>query len=194
MICASRLSARSHSSAHALRAVGYAAPLLLAGCQVPGDGLKAPPIFSGPAAQQAPVELERLLVFPPEDSATISDTLDDFLKFSGSDVVTFASQSAQLGDLAVSVLERQAIWLRTRPDVAIVIEGHSDERVSVPDSFALAEQRANAVRRYFISKGIAATRIRLVAYGKTLPRAEGHSEAAWQLNRRAKTIPIFEPL
>ncbi len=184
-------SATCRLSTRSLIVLACAMPLSLAACQVPGDGLKPPPKFSG----QLPPEVEPPpYQAPSEGLASKTDSLADFLKFAGSDVVTFAPRSAELDQAARAILARQANWLAARPSIPIVIEGHSDERVSIPDAFALSEQRANAVRRFFIANGINGDRIRLAAFGKMVPRSAARNEAGWQENRRARTLPILEPV
>ena len=53
---------------------------------------------------------------------------------------------------------------------------------------ALGERRANAVKAYLVSQGIAADRISVISYGKDHPAVEGQNEAAWAQNRRAVTV------
>ncbi len=177
----------------ALHSAISATALWLSGCQVPGEQLKPPPVFTNQPLREAQAA-EAPFSVPREPLGSQTDTLGDFLKFAGSDTVTFAPRSAELSPAAREILARQATWLAARPAVAILIEGHSDERVSVPEAFALSEQRAHAVRRFLAANGVAAARIRLVAFGKTKPRAAARDEAAWQANRRATTLPILEPV
>lgn len=170
-----------------------AMPLAMSGCQVPGQGLKPPPQFMEPppaAAEQVPAPFQA----PADSLASQTETLEDFLRFAGADTVTFAPRSTQLDASARQILARQAEWLIAHPAVSVVIEGHSDERVSVPEAFTLSEQRANAVRRFLTANGMATHRIRLLAGGRMLPRAAGHDEASWQQNRRARTHLILAPV
>lgn len=168
-----------------------ALPLGLAACQVPGEGLKPPPTF--PRSLPAEAELAPFQA-SGETLASQTDSLADFLQYAGSDTVTFEPRSADLNQAARDVLARQASWLAARPRVPVVIEGHSDERVTVPEAFTLSEQRANAVRRFLTANGIDSARIRLAAFGRLLPRSATRSEAGWQENRRARTLPILEPV
>ncbi|NBT31813.1 MAG: peptidoglycan-associated lipoprotein, partial [Rhodobacteraceae bacterium] len=55
-------------------------------------------------------------------------------------------------------------------------------------NLALGARRANAVREYLISKGIPASRIRTVSYGKERPIATCADEACYSQNRRAVTV------
>ena len=191
MILRAQRSTQAFLVSPALCLAALSLTLGLSACQVPGDKLKPPPVFSATASQperSGPAEAYRP---PAEELAIPTASLTDFLKAAGSDVILFAPRSAQLSDAAKATLDRQAAWLAARPTVAVLIEGHSDERVSIPQAFALAEQRATAVRRYFVAGGLAPERIRIIPYGKTMPAAVGHDEAAWQSNRRVRVTPLL---
>ena len=67
----------------------------------------------------------------------------------------------------------------------ITIEGNTDERGSEEYNLALGERRANAVRTYLIDLGVPSSRLQVVSFGESKPRAMGHDESAWRYNRRA---------
>jgi len=68
----------------------------------------------------------------------------------------------------------------------VVIEGHCDERGSEEYNLALGERRANSVRRYLTDLGVPSSRLAVVSFGESKPRAMGHDESAWRYNRRAE--------
>ena len=88
------------------------------------------------------------------------------------------------------ILDAQATWLARYPTVNVRIEGNADERGTQEYNFALGERRANAVRDYLVSKGVAATRISVVSYGKERPIDAGSNEEAWQRNRNGHTAIV----
>ena len=53
---------------------------------------------------------------------------------------------------------------------------------------ALGERRANAVRDYLVSKGIASSRLRVVSFGKERPIEICSQEGCYAKNRRAVTV------
>jgi peptidoglycan-associated lipoprotein len=53
---------------------------------------------------------------------------------------------------------------------------------------ALGARRANAVREYLISRGVPATRLRTISYGKERPIAVCSEESCYAQNRRAVTV------
>ena len=86
---------------------------------------------------------------------------------------------------AQDVLSRDASWLAAHPNISIVIGGYCDERGSNEYNLALGQNRADAAQNALISAGVAATRIRVISYGKEKPFCEESTEECWQQNRRA---------
>lgn len=105
------------------------------------------------------------------------------------DRVLFAVDQSNLGPEAQQVLEQQANWLNSHTAYSIVIEGHADEQGTRVYNQNLSERRANSVREYLVSRGIAANRIlRVVGYGKDRPLEICSEEACYTKNRRAVTV------
>ena len=102
--------------------------------------------------------------------------------------VLFDFDSAQLTDYAQRVLDRQAAFMKARPETRVIIGGHADERGTREYNLALGERRASSARDYLVAKGVNAARIRIISYGKERPAQVGSTEAAWRLNRRAQTV------
>ena len=70
----------------------------------------------------------------------------------------------------------------------VLFEVHADEQGTREYNLALGARRANSVREYLISKGLASSRIRTVSYGKERPIAVCSEEFCYAQNRRAVTI------
>ena len=104
------------------------------------------------------------------------------------DRVFFAFDSSALSNNAVEVLQTQVEWLKKNENVDVIVQGYCDERGTREYNLALGERRANAVKQYLISQGIAADRISTISYGKERPAVLGNNEAAWAQNRRAVTV------
>jgi len=51
----------------------------------------------------------------------------------------------------------------------IIVNGHADRLGSTPYNQKLSEKRADAVRAYLVSKGVAADKVETLGFGKTLP-------------------------
>jgi peptidoglycan-associated lipoprotein len=70
-------------------------------------------------------------------------------------------------------------------DSRIRIEGNADERGSREYNLALAQRRAEAVKRVMTVLGVSDNRIETISYGEEKPKASGHDESSWAQNRRA---------
>ena len=112
--------------------------------------------------------------------------LDDPL---GTRVIYFEFDSNALTPEAQRIVEAHAEYLAGNPGMAVVLEGHADERGTREYNLALGERRANAVRESLISLGVAPGRIETISYGKERPAVLGSNKSAWAQNRRGVTLP-----
>jgi peptidoglycan-associated lipoprotein len=104
------------------------------------------------------------------------------------DRVFFETDSTELTPTAQATLDKQANWLQRYPRYTFTIEGHADERGTREYNFALGSQRAEATKNYLASRGVAASRIRTISYGKERPVAVCDDISCWSQNRRAVTV------
>jgi len=104
------------------------------------------------------------------------------------DRVFFTTDSASLNELARSTLDKQAEWLNKYSNFSITIEGHADERGTREYNIALGARRAAATKNYLVSRGVAASRMRTISFGKERPVAVCDDISCWSQNRRAVTV------
>lgn len=104
------------------------------------------------------------------------------------DRVFFAFDSSAISADSAEILNTQVKWLKKHKNVNVIVQGYCDERGTREYNLALGERRANAVKQYLVSQGIAADRISTISYGKERPAVLGNNEAAWAQNRRAITV------
>jgi peptidoglycan-associated lipoprotein len=104
------------------------------------------------------------------------------------DRVFFELDRSELSQEARGTLDRQAVWLKKYPSVAVTIEGHCDERGTREYNMALGARRANAARAYLVALGIPSGRLQTVSYGAERPAVLGTGESVWSQNRRAVTV------
>jgi peptidoglycan-associated lipoprotein len=126
---------------------------------------------------------------PPVSSAPVGavpGSEQDFVATAG-DRVFFDLDQYDLRDDARAVLDRQAQWLQRYPQVMVRIEGNADERGTREYNLALGSRRAESVRAYLASRGVAASRMTTISYGKERPIDPGSNEEAWARNRNAHT-------
>jgi peptidoglycan-associated lipoprotein len=114
----------------------------------------------------------------------------DFLASVGQagDRILFETDSYSVDDEDRRTLDAQAAWLQRNPNVRVTIEGHADERGTREYNLALGDRRANAAKNYLQGRGIAASRMSVISWGKERPEALGSDESAWAQNRRAVTV------
>lgn len=104
------------------------------------------------------------------------------------DRVFFESDSSELTSVAQATLDKQARWLAQYPRYTITIEGHADERGTREYNFALGARRAEATKNYLAARGVPASRMRTISYGKERPVAVCNDISCWSQNRRAVTV------
>ncbi|MGB8260346.1 MAG: peptidoglycan-associated lipoprotein Pal [Terracidiphilus sp.] len=93
--------------------------------------------------------------------------------------------TADLRPDAQATLQRDATFLVSHPSVKVAVGGYCDERGSNEYNVALGQNRADAAKNALVAAGVAASRIRVVSYGKEKPFCSESTEACWQQNRRA---------
>ena len=105
------------------------------------------------------------------------------------DRVFFETDSSELTPQSRATLDKQAQWLNNYAQYSqFTVEGHADERGTREYNIALGARRAQTVRDYLISRGVAANRMRTISYGKERPVALCDDISCWSQNRRAVTV------
>ena len=79
--------------------------------------------------------------------------------------------------------------LKADPRLTVEVRGHTDSTASADYNQKLSEARANAVRDYFISRGIQPERIKAKGFGETRPTASNETLEGRALNRRVELHP-----
>lgn len=87
-------------------------------------------------------------------------------------------------------LDRLVTTLNENPKMTIEVRGHTDNTGSNEINNKLSQDRADAVREYFISKGIEPDRVGSKGFGETKPIATNDTEAGRQQNRRVEFVII----
>ena len=102
--------------------------------------------------------------------------------------VYFAYDSSALNGDAQANLQRKARWLQANPNIAFIIQGHTDERGTVAYNLALGDRRAQRVEAYLREMGITADRMLTVSFGEEQPVDPASNEQAWSRNRRVQFL------
>jgi peptidoglycan-associated lipoprotein len=105
-------------------------------------------------------------------------------------VIYFEYDSDAIQPADQDLITAHASYLSAHPNQMVTLEGHTDERGTPEYNIGLGDRRAQAVKKAFELQGVAAQQITVVSYGEEKPAAEGHSEAAWRLNRRVEIVYV----
>lgn len=132
-------------------------------------------------------------VTPPVPTGPAAGSKADFA-VKATDRVYFGYDMYNLDGDSNKSLASQVAWLKQFPSTRVEVQGHADERGTRDYNIALGERRAQAVKSYLVSQGIAETRIQTISFGKDKPLDMGHDEAAWARNRNAYTNVIVEAI
>lgn len=89
---------------------------------------------------------------------------------------------------AQALLQLHGMYLMAHPEIAIRIEGHTDELGGTEYNLALGQRRADAVANALKVIGVQERQLEAISYGEEKPRALGHDEDSWAENRRADLI------
>jgi peptidoglycan-associated lipoprotein len=139
-----------------------------------------PPPPPPPAAPQAAA--------PTEDELFRSKTLEQLNAEKPLADAFFSYDSTDLNDAARTALQKNVEWMKRWATTKVMVEGHADSRGTNEYNLALGERRADAVRDYLASLGLATDRITIVSKGEEQPFCSDDTEDCWHQNRRGHFI------
>jgi len=124
---------------------------------------------------------------PPTPPAVHQPTIQELFDQQVKDAF-FDYDKADVRPDARDALSQTGQFLRSYPQVKVLIEGHCDERGSTEYNLALGDRRSTAAKAFLTSLGISADRMETVSYGKERPFCTASDEACYQQNRRAHLV------
>ncbi|HEV7380177.1 MAG TPA: OmpA family protein [Dyadobacter sp.] len=102
-------------------------------------------------------------------------------------VTMFFGQSSEvIPDDAKTKLDAMVDYFNKRPDLKIVLKGHTDNIGNFEKNVELSRQRVESVKAYLTARGIPSDRINGSGYGSAQPSYMNKSESQKQLNRRVE--------
>lgn len=96
----------------------------------------------------------------------------------------FETGSAIIKKESIASLTVLAEYLVINSKLNLSLEGHTDNVGKVEKNLQLSKDRANAVKTFFVTKGIAESRITAQGFGMTHPIADNRTPAGRAANRR----------
>jgi len=122
----------------------------------------------------------------------VTRTEDNQLKLNIPNDISFDTGSASIKPPLRAVLDPFANSLRDDPSARLMIVGHTDNTGSEAVNNPLSVERAQSVRDYLVTRGVAATRVDTAGRGEREPVASNTTEAGRAKNRRVE-IFLREP-
>lgn len=173
--------------------------VLLAGCASLGLESDLEPIaapLTGPGSLPASEDADQDGV--PDGADVCEDTLfaigvadDGCSPFFGTlEGVVFRPGKAQLGSAARAALDPLLEAMRAHPEVAVELQGHTDNRGRAGENLVLSKRRVMAVVRYLVAGGIAASRITPIAFGESRPIQKNATPEGRASNRRIEVRAV----
>ncbi|MDQ7016200.1 MAG: peptidoglycan-associated lipoprotein Pal [Gammaproteobacteria bacterium] len=114
--------------------------------------------------------------------------LDDPASVLQQRLIYFEFDRAAVAEKFMAVLQAHGRFLAGYPDINVRLDGHADERGSREYNIALAERRAQSVRKVLLLEGVNSRQLQVLSYGEEMPQAGAHNETAWQQNRRVELV------
>src|SRR5206468_9529092 len=107
-------------------------------------------------------------------------------------LVTFAFDKWQLDDRGQTSLLDVVKQLQDNPNLAVELEGYTDNIGQGPYNIQLSQRRAEAVRRFLVEKGIELHRIHSIGLGDIRPGANNSTRQGRDQNRRV-AVKLLAP-
>ena len=157
------------------------------------------PIYTGPIAVDGNTTLQAVAIAPGAPASVVSASAYAVTlppppppvvkKLELKESLRFATGTAIIAKTSYHLLDEVAAALKAHPDVkSVEIQGHTDDRGGAKMNQKLSQRRAEAVRKYLVSRGIAPDRLTAKGYGETQPIATNATAEGRKANRRVDFV------
>lgn len=151
---------------------------------VPDKNDKCPDTYGDPINEGCPLVLPEKIdttkkapVLTVEEQDILQEAFDNLEFQTGKSAVTDSSKLT---------LNKLADLLKKKAKYKLVISGHTDNVGAQAINLKLSLSRAEEVKRYLVSKGVNANRIKAEGFGDTRPVADNATDEGRQKNRRVE--------
>jgi outer membrane protein OmpA-like peptidoglycan-associated protein len=131
-------------------------------------------------ALQAAADLAKFASVKQETRGMVI-TLSGSVLFASAKSDLLPTAQVKLNDVATALIKED-------PLSNIVVEGHTDSQGSAPYNLDLSQRRAQSVRDYLVSRGIASDRVTAQGFGLTRAIADNNSPEGRANNRRVEIV------
>jgi outer membrane protein OmpA-like peptidoglycan-associated protein/tetratricopeptide (TPR) repeat protein len=102
--------------------------------------------------------------------------------------ILYDLNSDMLSSKSKFILREFARFLNANPTITIMIQGHTDSDGEDSKNLDLSERRANGVKNYLLSLGVAKNRLQSKGFGETSPKVENTTPENKAKNRRTDFV------
>lgn len=156
--------------------------LILGGLRLGFGGSPAPPMIPPPPVQPPPVAPPP--VEPPPPAPLVCDLVE-------LNAVYFDYGAGTLDRRAQSLLDENIDLLLANPACCVFINGYTDTAEGDRFGMGLAGRRAQAVYDYYLSQGVAASRLQIRNRGMAAPDCDKEDPGpGCERNRRVESLPV----
>ena len=106
--------------------------------------------------------------------------------------INFKTGSASILPGSFTILDRAVQVLQEYPTLKLEIQGHTDNRGRAAYNLDLSQRRAEAVRTYFVTRGLKPERVTAIGFGMERPIADNQAESGRSRNRRTEFRIVTE--
>ncbi len=117
---------------------------------------------------------------------TLMEDGHKILQFNDYDLVQFETASNIIQKKSYPYLNYLVNLMKQNFAYTLKLEGHTDDIGDDANNLTLSQDRADAVKAYFVSKEIRSSRVTATGFGETKPKYKNDSEAARAKNRRVE--------
>ena len=100
--------------------------------------------------------------------------------------VHFATNKSTIYPDSFPMLTEVAEVLKSRPEIKVRIEGHTDSRGTLKHNMKLSDDRANSVKTFLVEHGVDAERMEARGFGPTQPIDDNRTAKGREANRRTE--------
>jgi outer membrane protein OmpA-like peptidoglycan-associated protein len=100
--------------------------------------------------------------------------------------INFDTSSDVIRDESKPTIDKMAAMLKAKPDWKLTIEGHTDASGGDAQNVPLSQRRADSVKGYLVTAGIAADRLTAKGFGSSKPLAGNETATGRAQNRRVE--------
>ena len=104
--------------------------------------------------------------------------------------VNFDLNKADITPASYGILDEIAAALGARPQLKVVVEGHTDNTGTPAYNMDLSNRRAQAVVDYLVGKGVSPSRLSAKGYGLDRPIADNATKLGRSKNRRVQFTKV----